>query len=119
MPVTISQTIYAEVAHSMPGHPVAENKRLHGHSLKITVTSEAVGERRNAIMDFGCYGEQVKAIVGLIDHRHLNDIEGLGEPTLENVAEWLGVRFAVTGPLRTVSVKVEREHLGQAATWTP
>lgn len=103
----------------MPGHPIAENKRMHGHSLKITVTSMRDDGQHGTVMDFGCFRAQVGTIVGLIDHRCLNDIEGLGEPTLENVAQWLGVRMAVCAPLRCVSVRVEREHLGQAAEWTP
>lgn len=121
MTILISQTVWAEIAHSMTGHPVEENRRIHGHSIKVTVSAERPGRLQDGqVMDFSVYRSQVEAIVGLLDHRHINvDFPEIGEPTLENIAEWIGVRMGIAGPLRTVSVKIEREHLGQAAEWLP
>jgi 6-pyruvoyltetrahydropterin/6-carboxytetrahydropterin synthase len=118
--ITIRKTVHIEVAHRFAGHPIEENSRVHGHSLKVTVTA-ARDEPLIAgmVMDFTAFDVQVGQIVGLLDHRYLNDVKDLGPPTLESVAEYLGCRMAVVGPLRTVSVEVERPSLGQAAKWTP
>jgi 6-pyruvoyl-tetrahydropterin synthase len=114
MPITVSQTVWIEVAHRMNGHPIPQNDRVHGHSLRVTVTAAASG------MDFHAFDAQVKIVAGLLDHRYLNDVKELGEPTLESVATFLGERIALVGPPgRIVSVAVERASLGQAATWTP
>lgn len=116
--IQISKSVWIECAHHFPAHPIEENRRVHGHSMKITVS--ATGDRRaGAIMDFSVFGAQVKAIADLLDHRMLNDLPDLEFPTLENIAEWFGRRFAITGPLTTVRVLVERPHRGEAAEWTP
>lgn len=118
--ITISKTVYIEVAHFFPGHPVGENKRMHGHSLKVTVTARPDGELVNGmVMDFAAFDVQVQTVAGWLDHRLLNDVPDLEAPTLECVAEFLGRRMAIVAPLRTVSVKVERPSLGQTAEWTP
>jgi 6-pyruvoyltetrahydropterin/6-carboxytetrahydropterin synthase len=120
MPVSISKTVHIEVAHRFEQHPIQANRRMHGHSLKITVTSASDNELINGmVMDFETFGAQVETIAGMLDHRYLNEVEGLGAPTLENVAQWLGQRMAIVAPLHTLAVKVERESLGQAAEWQP
>ena len=68
-------------------------------------------------MDF----EELDAIIaGLrseLDHRLLNDIDGLAIPTLENICAWLWRRLAnaVAGLAR---VTVARESVGQSCTMT-
>lgn len=108
------------MAHNFPGHPVKGNARMHGHSIRVTVCAmrddEIIG---GMVMDFCAFELQVQAIAGLLDHQFLNDVPDLGDPTLENIATFIGRRMAVVAPLRTVSVKVERPSLGQAAEWTP
>lgn len=120
MPITISKSAWIEVAHCFPGHPIQENRRIHGHSLKVTVTAKPDGELiAGMVMEFTAFDAQVEMVIGFLDHQYLNEVHGLGEPTLENVARFLGRRMALVAPLRTISVKVERPSLGQAAEWTP
>lgn len=118
MPISISKTVYIEVAHRFEGHPIDENRRMHGHSLRVTVSATRdEGLIGGMVMDFGTFGAQVQTIAGMLDHRYLNEVDELAEPSLEHVAQWIGRRMALVAPLRTLSVKVERESLGQAAEW--
>ena len=120
MPIRISKTATAEVAHYLEDHPLEHNRRLHGHSILVTVTAEG-DKHLGVVQDFGVFGAQVKEIVGLLDHTCLNDhFPEIDPPTLENIAEWLGRAMSATGgERRIVSVKVERPTCGETAEWTP
>jgi len=80
----VYKEFFFEAAHLLPsaapGHP---NARVHGHSFRARVTIDgepdieaAVAEARDAL-----------------DHRFLNDVEGLQSPTLERIAIWLWDRL--------------------------
>ena len=45
-------------------------------------------------MDFFDIDNVAKPLVDLIDHRCLNDIDGLENPTAENIAEWFATRLS-------------------------
>ena len=85
-----------EAAHLLPhvpeGHKCA---RLHGHSFRVTVHVEGpVDERMGWVMDYADVSAVVKPVVKQLDHRYLNEIPGLENPTSEHVAMWLWERIA-------------------------
>lgn len=80
-----------EAAHRLPhvpeGHKCA---RLHGHSFRVRVTVVGkVGARTGWVMDYGDIKAVVAPIHERLDHRYLNEIEGLENPTSEALAKWL------------------------------
>ena len=80
-----------EAAHRLPhvpeGHKCA---RLHGHSFKVTIFVEGpVGDATGWIMDFGDIKSAFAPIYQQLDHHYLNDIQGLENPTSENLAAWI------------------------------
>lgn len=80
-----------EAAHRLPhvpeGHKCA---RLHGHSFKVTIFIEGpVGDSTGWIMDFGDIKSAFAPIYQQLDHHYLNDIQGLENPTSENLAAWI------------------------------
>ena len=80
-----------EAAHRLPhvpeGHKCA---RLHGHSFKVTIFVEGpVGDSTGWIMDFGDINSAFAPIYQQLDHHYLNDIQGLENPTSENLAAWI------------------------------
>lgn len=84
-----------EAAHWLPNVP-AEHKcrRLHGHSFRIEVhVSGEVGEESGWVMDFADLKRAFQPLFDRLDHRCLNDIEELENPTSENLARWIWVRL--------------------------
>lgn len=107
-----------EVAHWTPifpeGHP---NRRLHGHSYVAELIAEgpldpagmAVSEERLSVL--------AAVLKGLVDHRCLNEIDGLAQPTMECLAEFFLVRARLN--IEQVNrVRVSRPTLNQwAEAW--
>lgn len=80
-----------ESAHLLPNVPEGHKcGRLHGHSfhVRIVVTGK-VGVTTGWIMDFADIKSVVKPIISQLDHYYLNEIEGLENPTSENIAKWI------------------------------
>lgn len=80
-----------EAAHWLPNVPEGHKcARMHGHSFKIEVhVSGEVGEQSGWVMDFADLKRAFKPLFDQLDHRCLNDIEGLENPTSENLASWV------------------------------
>ncbi len=53
-----------------------------------------------------------------IDHRFLNEVQGLSVPTLENIAVWLWERLSPTLPGLS-KVAVWRDSCGQRCIYAP
>ncbi len=85
-----------ESAHRLPNVPDGHKcARLHGHSYRLTVTVEGPVHRELGwVMDFGDLKQLVQPLVQTLDHRVLNDIPGLENPTSENLAIWMWDRLA-------------------------
>jgi 6-pyruvoyltetrahydropterin/6-carboxytetrahydropterin synthase len=96
-----------EAAHRLPNVP-ADHKcaRLHGHSyrVEIHVTGE-VGEHSGWIMDFQDVKDAFAPLHAQLDHRYLNEVEGLDNPTSEVLARWIWERLADALPLSQVLVR--------------
>lgn len=67
---------------------------LHGHSFKARVylTGEA-DSRYGWSHNFYELDDVFTEVKKLVDHRYLNDLEGLSVATLENLARWIWSRF--------------------------
>ena len=96
-----------EAAHRLPNVPEGHKcARLHGHSFHARVTvAGPVGERSGWVMDFADIKEAVRPLHDQLDHRYLNEVEGLENPTSEVLARWLWTRLAEHLPLAAVEVR--------------
>src|SRR3712207_156377 len=78
-----------EAAHQTPPH-----SGLHGHSFLVRVTLKGP---RHPVFGWSHNLHEVEPVIeqirGELDHRYLNEIEGLSVPTLENVARWIWDRL--------------------------
>jgi 6-pyruvoyltetrahydropterin/6-carboxytetrahydropterin synthase len=85
-----------EAAHYLPtappGHP---NSRVHGHSFRarIIVDGEPSPET-GYVFHFDELAAALEEARDALDHRFLNEIEGLEAPTLERISMWLWNRLA-------------------------
>lgn len=98
-----------EAAHRLPNvpdeHPCA---RVHGHSFVIELwVSGTVGARSGWVVDFADIMDAFRPLHEQLDHRMLNDVEGLSNPTSENLAIWIWDRVSVG--LRGLSKVIVRE----------
>ena len=87
-----------EAAHRLPNVPDGHKcARLHGHSFRIEIhISGEVGEDTGWVMDFADLRRAFQPLFEQLDHHYLNEIEGLENPTSENLARWIWERL-VTG----------------------
>lgn len=92
----IYKRFQVEAAHRLPNVPEGHKcARLHGHSFLIEVTvSGPLAEPEGWVMDFADVGAVFDPVFRALDHRYLNEIGGLENPTSENLARWIWVRLA-------------------------
>lgn len=84
-----------EAAHRLPRLPEMHKCwRLHGHSFKVGIGVEGpVDDELGWVIDFGDIKTAFKPLHQALDHRYLNEIEGLENPTSENPAIWIWERL--------------------------
>ena len=81
---------------------------MHGHSFKLEVVVEGdVDPATGWVYDHARIAAAVRPLVEQMDHAYLNDIDGLENPTIENMAAWLWERLK--GPLPEVCELVIHE----------
>jgi len=92
-----------EAAHRLPNLP-PEHKctRLHGHSYRVIVSvSGEVDPTLGWVMDFGDIKDAFRPIEAQLDHYYLNEVEGLENPTSENLAAWIWDKLIIALPSLT------------------
>jgi 6-pyruvoyltetrahydropterin/6-carboxytetrahydropterin synthase len=107
MLVRLTKTFAFEAAHDLPTFPADHKcRRLHGHSFRFDVVVEGeVDPVRGYLTDYGELKRVAEPIVKRLDHYYLNEIEGLSNPTSENIAKWLWDRLKPVLPkLSEISV---------------
>ena len=97
-----------EAAHWLPNVPDGHKcRRMHGHSFHIHIAVEGpVNEELGWVMDFAELKTAFQPIEDQIDHRCLNDVIGLENPTSENLARWIWLHLKPSLPaLSKVTVR--------------
>jgi 6-pyruvoyltetrahydropterin/6-carboxytetrahydropterin synthase len=90
----IGRTYRFESAHHLPYVPDGHKcKNLHGHNYKIEVVVSGEVDARGFVADFSELDDEILPIIMGLDHRLLNEIEGLYNPTAETIANWLLARI--------------------------
>ncbi len=103
MHVRLVKTFGFEAAHWLPTFPKDHKcRRMHGHSFRVDVAVEGdVPSEKGYLVDYGDITAAFEPLLQQLDHRCLNDIEGLENPTAEMLAAWLWQRLEPVLPLLT------------------
>jgi len=101
MQVELTKTFRFEAAHRLPQVPPDHKcARMHGHGFQVDVTvAGAIDPAMGWLVDYADITAVVDPIVrGELDHRTLNDVPGLENPTSELLCVWLWNRLAPRVP---------------------
>jgi len=103
-----------DAAHWLPHVPEGHKcGRMHGHTYRVElILSGEVDPARGWFVDYADIADAWAAVDGILDHRCLNHVEGLENPTTENLAPWILRQLAQSLP-HLCRVKVYES----ATTW--
>ena len=87
----IWKTFEFEAAHRLPrvisGHKCS---KMHGHSYRVTLWCRGVlDEEMEWVLDYAEIRAAWMTVDEELDHKCLNDVRGLENPTAENLCLWL------------------------------
>jgi 6-pyruvoyltetrahydropterin/6-carboxytetrahydropterin synthase len=113
----LTKSVTFDAAHHLNQGPADHPyRRLHGHSFRLDVTVEDEPDAADHwVRDFAELSGAIKAVRDRLDHSFLNDIPGLGTPTLENICLWVANELRPSLP-NLVKVAVSRPSLGEACS---
>jgi len=107
MQVRLSKKFRFESAHLLPRAPEGHKcRRLHGHSYQVELIVEGeVDAASGWLIDYAEIKEAFAPLHAQLDHHYLNEVEGLENPTSENLACWIWDRLRGKLPLSEVRVE--------------
>ncbi len=108
-----------EAAHFLPsapqGHP---NSRIHGHSFRARVIIDGEPDANTGlVLHFDDLSAAIAEARDALDHRLLNEVEGLEKPTLELIAVWLWNRIANKVP-GLAQIEIHRDSCHEGCIYT-
>jgi 6-pyruvoyltetrahydropterin/6-carboxytetrahydropterin synthase len=98
---TIGRSYRFESAHFLPkvadGHRC---KNLHGHNYRVEIVLAGDVDGRGFVMDFGEMDALMAPLLAEVDHKLLNEVPGLDNPTAEIIAAWFLKRIGAAVRVR-------------------
>ncbi len=97
----IYKVFHIEAAHRLPNLPASHKcSRLHGHSFRVEIYISGEPQPDSGwLMDFADLKQAFGPTFEALDHRYLNEIPGLENPTSEMLARWIWQRLKPDLPM--------------------
>jgi len=114
----LTKTFRFEAAHTLRREIATEaSRRIHGHSYRAEVSVRGLPDPVSGmIIDLGRFESALHAAADGLDHRFLDEVEGLGPATMENLAAWIWRK--VEGELPNLHrVSVYRDSQGEVCSY--
>ena len=112
----ISKSFCFEAAHKLESTVNKKNNNLHGHSYFVEIAIIDLNsnvQKTGYILDFSLFDLELKNIKSSLDHSYLNDINGLENPTLENIGVFIYKKLKEL-KLNVFRVIVKRKSCGES-----
>jgi 6-pyruvoyltetrahydropterin/6-carboxytetrahydropterin synthase len=85
----IGRSYRFESAHFLPKVPEGHRCRnLHGHNYRIEIVVRGGLDARGFVKDFAEVDALAAPLLTQLDHKLLNEVKGLENPTAEIIARW-------------------------------
>jgi 6-pyruvoyltetrahydropterin/6-carboxytetrahydropterin synthase len=112
---TVSQSAYFDAAHTLRREIEAESsKRIHGHTYRVEVSVRGMPDASTGmVIDLGVLRHRLSKVREQLDHHLLDEVVGLGIPTLENIAAYIANALSDLTPAVS-AVRVWRDGIGDA-----
>ena len=109
----LSQRFFFEAAHTLHRSIETEGSlRIHGHTYEAEVTLQGQpNPQTGMLIDLAHLREEIARVREMLDHRFLDEVDGLGPATLENLCAFLR-RHLQTGLPSLCAVTIERRLSG-------
>jgi 6-pyruvoyltetrahydropterin/6-carboxytetrahydropterin synthase len=112
---TVTQNTFFDAAHTLRREIQAEgSKRIHGHTYRVEVSVRGQPDPTTGmVIDLGILRQRLSLVREQLDHHLLDEVTGLGIPTLENIAAFIAKSLSDLQPPLS-AVKVWRDGIGDA-----
>jgi len=115
----LTQTFYFEAAHTLKSryvdiHAKMQSENIHGHTYTASISVKGNPDVNGMVKDFGHFKWAIDAIKLKLDHKFLDNVEGLGNPTMENLCLYIANYLKSVNGL--CEVTVERKASGDKCT---
>lgn len=111
----LSQQFFFEAAHTLDREIDAlSSRRIHGHTYHAEVSVQGpCNPQTGMVVDLGLLRREIERVRSVLDHAFLDEVEGLGKPTLENLSGFIANQFVNFDPPIS-SVRLWREASGDS-----
>ena len=93
------------------------SRRVHGHTYHAEVSLSGPRDPATGmVLDLGLLRQGLAVVREQLDHHLLDDVPGLGTPTLENLCVFIAAALPADLQPRVSRVRVWRDALGDSCT---
>lgn len=118
MKFEVSQRFFFDAAHTLRRDiEAASSARIHGHTYHAEVTVAGIPDANGMVTDLGFLRRDLETVRAALDHRLLDEVQGLGAPTLENLCLFIATQIRISHPSLS-KVRVWRDATGDACSLT-
>jgi 6-pyruvoyltetrahydropterin/6-carboxytetrahydropterin synthase len=116
----VTQQFFFDAAHTLEREiETASSRRVHGHTYHAEVAVRGEPDAKTGmVIDLGVVRTHVARVRETLDHHLLNEVAGLGRPTLENLCHYIAESLQ-SGGLRVDRVRVWRDAMGDGCMYEP
>lgn len=118
MIIEITRRYELIAGHYLPNVPPAHKcKRPHGHNYEVEVSLQGpFSETYGWVMDYWDLDKIIDPILAKLDHRMLNEIEGLENPTAEVIAAWFYAKLEKELPAMPERIHISKVRVFETST---